>query len=307
MIRSVIKSLFQTHRYEPKSPHSHEPKSPHSHEPRSQWIVSSLLATTLIVAACGSSPGVTFDATGAGIVNGKPLHARATSKKEPLADSVVALVAKNADSESLCTGTILAPDIILTAAHCVENHPEKMVIVFSTTLKTAPQQVRPADRFVQNPAWGKELPTGRGDLALVHFTGGLPEGYTPVTLADNKIGLQLGTDVVMIGFGVNNGLKNAGAGILRETQTTVMSESSPTEVVTDGRKSSVCFGDSGGPAFSQENGQWVQWGVASSVTNQACNQASIHTAVMSYGSWLKQASDQLRRPSTSRAPAVHSR
>jgi len=262
---------------------------------RRRWITNAILTSTLVFAACAPSPDIEFRPTGVEhIVNGQSLGSKAASKNEPLARSVVALVAIHQDSEALCTGTILSDDIILTAAHCVENNPEKMAVIFSQNLKPAPATtglnpdvLRRVDRFAENPGWGKQSANGRGDLALVHFAGGLPAGFSPVRLATPGIELELNTGVRMLGYGVTDGIKNKGAGVLRETETTVMSSLSPTEIVTDGRKSSVCFGDSGGPAFSMQNGLWVQWGVASSVMNQECNQASIHTEVMSYLSWIK--------------------
>ncbi len=276
-----------------------------SESTRRRWITNAILTSTLIFAACGRAPEVDYQPTGTEhIVNGDTLSGNTASKKEPLAQSVVALVAIQDDREALCTGTILSDDLILTAAHCVEDSPKKLMVVFNRNLqmKAKPgttglnlDSVRAADRFKQNPAWGKDLANGRGDLALVHFQGGLPSGYSAVRLASAAIQLDLGVEVRLLGYGVTNGVTHVGSGVLRETETTVMSSSSPTEIVTDGRKSSVCFGDSGGPAFSQQNGQWVQWGVASSVTNQACNQASIHTSILSYLPWIKAAGAKLRQ------------
>jgi secreted trypsin-like serine protease len=84
---------------------------------------------------------------------------------------------------------------------------------------------------------------------------------------------------------------------LRETETTIVDQVSPTEIATDGRKSSVCFGDSGGPAFITEGRRLVQWGVASSVTNESCNEASIHTSVMTYLRWIKTTANRLNSES----------
>jgi V8-like Glu-specific endopeptidase len=217
--------------------------------------------------------------------------------------SVVALIFEKADGQALCTGTILSEDTILTAAHCVDGRPRRISVIFGPTVKKAERQnTRSVDTYVQHSRWQRPTEKGRGDLALVHFQGGLPQGFKPVTLAQANVALKPGTPVKMIGYGVTNGRTETGSGTLRVAQSTVLSQYSSTEIVTDGKKSSVCFGDSGGPAFVSDKKtktkfRLVQWGVASSVLNHSCNEASIHTSVMSYSRWFKIASEQLRATS----------
>jgi hypothetical protein len=223
-------------------------------------------------------------------------HGTVVQGSDELARSVVALVANADQGQALCTGTLITEDSVLTAAHCVDENPSALMIVFSLRVQGAdPSAVREVTSFVQNPLWGQNSPQGRGDLAVLHFEGGLPIGYQPVTLATADLEITAGLDVMMLGYGVTDGVAQTGAGVLRETETSVIDIASATEAVTDGQKTSVCFGDSGGPAFSQEGGQWVQWGVASSVLDQACSQASIHTEVASYLSWIQAAASKLRR------------
>ena len=148
---------------------------------------------------------------------------------------------------------------------------------------------------------------GRGDLALIHFEGGLPAGYQPVELAVRGQELGENMSVIMVGYGVSDGVASTGSGVLRETKTTLIGKRSSSEFVTDGKQSSVCFGDSGGPAFIEDGGRFLQIGVASSVMNQACNEASVHTSVIGYGSWIKSASARLRKGDSSGDGKVHSR
>jgi hypothetical protein len=158
-------------------------------------------------------------------------------------------------------------------------------------------------RGAKNGAMNK----GRGDLALVHFEGGLPAGYQPVELAVRGQTLEENMSVTLVGYGVTDGVASTGSGVLRETKTTLIGKRSSSEFVTDGKQSSVCFGDSGGPAFIEDGGHFLQIGVASSVMNQACNEASVHTSVIGYGSWIKSASARLRKGDSSGEGKVHSR
>ena len=246
-------------------------------------IKTALLAmvTLLGIAACGRN-GTLPEIDGNGIVHGKSL----TSKSD-VAKSIVAIVLENAEGAALCTGTILDESTILTAAHCVDETSKKIFVVFATNIKAAKKEnVRAADAIAQNPRW-KKSHDGAGDLAVIHFTGGLPEGYESVSLAKKTFKLTAGEEVVMAGYGVSNGKKESGAGALRETKTTILGTMNKDQIATDGHTSSVCFGDSGGPAFAEVKGALVQWGVAHSVLNKECNESSMHTSVMQYETWIK--------------------
>jgi hypothetical protein len=230
------------------------------------------------------------------------VRGHAVTREEELGKTIVAIVSVHGSGQALCTGTILAEDTILTAAHCVDDSPEKLAIVFSEQLKKADENsTRFADRMIQNPSW----PNG-GDLALIHFQGGLPQGYQPVQLVPAKFAIEDGQEVIMAGYGVTNGLTEKGAGTLREMKTTVVEHASDSLIVTDGKKSSVCFGDSGGPAFVKKGERFLQWGVASSVVNKACNQASVHTSLMGYSTWIKSAARQLRGTEEGSSPETAS-
>lgn len=263
---------------------------------KNQW--SWLLAVFATLCAFGLLFGSLLGCTKAsvlpretdGIIRGR------SADQDQVAKAVVALVSETARGQALCTGTLLDESTVLTAAHCVDHEPSRLTVIFGSNVKTAANR-READGYIQHPRWTHPTALGHGDLAIVHFADGLPSGFRPVELAAKSLPLNNGTEVLMIGFGVSNGLSHAGAGVLRETSTQIIGEASSTELITDGRRSSVCFGDSGGPAFAlSPQGHYVQWGVASSVTDRACNEASIHTNIQSYSKWIKTSVVKLKSP-----------
>lgn len=229
----------------------------------------------------------------AGIVNGQEV-----SNDDGAARSTVALLNQVGGHQIICTGSFIAKDTVLTAAHCVDQGTSKMVIIFSNRIARATSsEIRKATASVQHPRWKSPDSEGRGDLAVVHFEGSLPEGARIASLASSRLSLQEGEDVLFLGYGVTGKLANPGDGILRATTSTIQAQISPTEIVTDARSSSICFGDSGGPAFVRQGKRLVQWGVASAVLNKACNEASVHTDVSSYRAWIQSASAQMRKGS----------
>lgn len=250
-----------------------------------------LILTTLVLSACGanksSSEGKLFRGD---IVNGTVV-----TEKNKNAHSIVAIYSVDENNKSfICTGTIVSPEYILTAAHCVEKNTTNIVIVFSPDASldtTKEKEIRLGDRVVQHSDWGKNLPSGAGDIALIHFEGTLPKGYSPVKLADESFRLKMAQKVLMVGYGVTNGKERKNSGTLRQTESVILGQTTHTEVVTEGKKSSVCYGDSGGPAFVKIGKDFVQWGIASTVAaptpEKACTLFSVHTAIMSYAGWIK--------------------
>lgn len=252
--------------------------------------LAAALAVLVLGAACAPHPDQVSADPSDGIVRG-----HRAGRKNELSHSVVALVTESEKGQALCTGTLIEKDLVLTAAHCVEGNPDRLVVVFGAQVKAAkPENMREVVAYVQHPRWHQPTEDGRGDLALVRFSGDLPDGFAPAKLASSEADLKIGTSVKLLGYGVTNGSTHVGAGILRETETSIVEKHSKTELVLDGKKTSVCFGDSGGPAFVKKGDSFLMWGVDSSVTTSECNEASIHTSVVSYRKWIKSAGSKLR-------------
>jgi len=256
---------------------------------KKQMLCVFLMLTSMAFTSCGINPErLNKTSSNQTLELGDIVNGKSVKNKQEITQSIVAIMAHNDEGDALCTGTLLSENTILTAAHCVENDPQKLEIIFGiNALKASDKNRRIADKYIQQPNWQKHLPSGEGDLAIIHFKEAAPKQYQPVTLATSSFKLKKAQEIILAGFGVTDGESQSGAGKLRQTTSTVIDQRSPTEFATDGEKSSVCFGDSGGPAFVKIGNQLIQWGVASSVMNRECNLASIHTAVMKYDAWIK--------------------
>jgi hypothetical protein len=166
-------------------------------------------------------------------------------------DAVAALVR---DGEPICTATLVAPDVLLTAAHCVEIAPTHAFF-----------GAAPPDGEMVPVVWSDQHPdfdpvTLEHDLAVAVLAE--PAAAAPWPLPDGPLDPLPGRPLRLVGFGAV-GADDTGPA-LRRTGASVIDSASAVEFRFGPSPSQTCAGDSGGPAFVVEDGVEVLVGVTSS-------------------------------------------
>ncbi|MFO8073985.1 MAG: trypsin-like serine protease [Polyangia bacterium] len=196
---------------------------------------------------------------------------------------------------SLCSGTLIDPEVVLTAGHCVYlpsegidlvSNPSGLQIVGGADLyNQGAISLADAQDVVKHPDWnGNVQDQDAVDLALVYLDSpvSLVESY-PVRDYPQP---QVGDDGIIVGYGLSSYSDQYSAGVHRAGNTSLL------EVYADlielGGDSGTCSGDSGGPLFTEQGGEWTVTGVASFVSNQ-CQAAdgSWNTNVLTYRAWVE--------------------
>ncbi|WP_394842407.1 trypsin-like serine protease [Pendulispora brunnea] len=185
---------------------------------------------------------------------------------DPNDPAVVAVYARvpGATKGALCTGEIISPTVVLTAAHCITEVDPGSVhhVIPGFKFKEVPESQWLAVKETHaDPQFdAQNLPNGHdiGVLILQEPTTIAPLPFVRTPLPDSVVGQS----VRLVGYGLNDGFGQTGAGIKREVTVPINSMDDKTlETGTFSKKS--CNGDSGGPAFLKIDGKETIVGVTS--------------------------------------------
>ena len=224
----------------------------------------------------------------------------------PRHDATVALLQRSASTvypDIYCTGTLVTPDVVVTAAHCLTTRKGKRI----TTTPPSSVAIYVGDGTYTDPngaAYGAvETLVHPGydpnalvnDIALVRISPPA-SGVTPVPVLPHSLGFSsanLGETLNFAGFGEDeNGQYNvklqangALGGLGCDVSGCYDGGYPAGQISYNQYTSGPCFGDSGGPAFVNRGGTWYLAGVTSYGDN-ACAIYGVSTRVDAYEAWI---------------------
>jgi V8-like Glu-specific endopeptidase len=221
---------------------------------------SALLALALLnPLACGSSevPLDQFSQRTDAIVGGYP--------DEPEENDAVVVV-RATDAEGLCTGTLIAPNVVLTARHCVSKTTEFVDCVDDVTVDIPAQDlsIRRGFNMFSFISRGKHLVHDHStnlcghDIALIVLeqddvtTSPVLATIQPVPVRVHK-GPEIGELFTAVGYGLRDpgDINTAGQRYRRDGVRVTGFAPKTGEADFEGTQS-ICQGDSGGPAISAQ-------------------------------------------------------
>ncbi|CAN5826871.1 hypothetical protein BH11MYX3_BH11MYX3_25660 [soil metagenome] len=197
-----------------------------------------------------------------------------------------------------CSGTLIAPDVVLTAGHCIEIDPKTVVV----------DSIDYNEPFVGDTIdvkWARAYPDWEhrydvGVLLLEHVARPKPRAIATACLANEQLAAK--HPVQVVGFGLtspsgtddNTALHQAMLPILdatcgedRSCEPSVIPNG---EFTAGGRGTDSCFGDSGGPAMLETKHGPVLVGVVSrglSLPGIPCGNGGVYVRADKVVAWLR--------------------
>jgi len=162
---------------------------------------------------------------------------------------------------SLCSGTVVTPYKVLTAAHCFILFNSGTISIDNglSVIQASGHSVHPDVRFESNSILN--------DVAIVTTNTPINSPSLPISLS---IAPESGDIIGINGYGLD---EDATLGLL-QGGTMRVTRISPNHVTAayDGSLSNTCNGDSGGPATTTRNGEVAIVGITSSGIKTDCSE-----------------------------------
>lgn len=203
------------------------------------------------------------------------------------------------DGSPFCSGTLVGPALVVTAAHCLEGRSidDTRVVYGFTNPSTATEADRRVPSLVivhpnyapgaAQDAYGM---SASNDVGAIVLQSPIEEGVVTAILPEALVEQLLtpGTPMHIAGYGVNSNTTQQ-SGILYRAVTPHVRHV-PTELLAGlPGHPDTCFGDSGGPAYVIVDGTLWLAGATSRAWAGAinpCGESTIYTMIPHYAPWL---------------------
>jgi secreted trypsin-like serine protease len=212
---------------------------------------------------------------------------------EQIARAVVTIIGSRG---TFCSGTAIAQDIVLTAAHCVLPGADYKIIIPGET----PPRLLDVRRVAQHPQFNVQnilAHRASADVALLQLAAPLPANKMPAPLGAPLVPIEPGSRLTIAGVGVTKRGDGKSGGTIRAADLAVTGKPGTLQIrLTDPLASNsreglgACTGDSGAPVFEMQDGRAVIVGVVSWSTgpnnSDGCGGLTGVTPLNLYRAWI---------------------
>jgi secreted trypsin-like serine protease len=236
------------------------------------------------------------------MVAAQPAHAivgGAAPAPETIARSIVTIVGSRSN---FCTGSVIAPGLVLTVAHCVQPGADYKIVQYGADRTPQLQDVK---NVAIHPGFRMEAMLAHratADVALLRLTSPAT-GKTPAPFGAPQLPIAVGAKFTIAGVGVTVRGDGKSAGTIRSAALIATGKPGSLQIrlvdpATMGAREGLCActGDSGSPVFEDREGVATIIGVVSWSTGPngsgGCGGITGVTPLTLYRDWILQTARQ---------------
>lgn len=219
----------------------------------------------------------------------------ASVRDDEIGRAVITIVGSRGN---FCSGALIAPTLVLSAAHCVSPGASYKIVLYDAQKQPQLLAVKRVADHPQFNAQGIKAHRASADVALLQLAGPLP-GKTALPLGVPTEPFAAGQTYLVAGIGVAARGDGKSGGTVRAAQLTSTSHPGKLQIrlidpATDNTRDGLgaCTGDSGGPVLQQQGGRNVVIGVVSWSTGArntaGCGGLTGVTPLTLYRDWILQ-------------------
>jgi len=218
---------------------------------------------------------------------------------ESIGRSVITIVGSHG---TFCTGSLIAPALVLTVAHCVQPGSDYKIVQYDVDRKP---ELRDVKAVSIHPGFRMQEMLGHratADVALLRLANAA-KGKTPARLSVPQLPLASGNPFTVAGVGVTVRGDGKSAGVIRSAALVATGKPGTLQIrlvdpVGQGTQAGLgaCTGDSGAPVFEDQPSGPAIIGVVSWSTgpngSAGCGGISGVTPLTLYRDWILQTARQ---------------
>lgn len=222
--------------------------------------------------------------------------------RSEMASHTVALINMHHEGEyDVCSSTLIADDVLLTAAHCVKTDVKHLQAVFSDRTFAVYDRI-PILKVIAHPKYTKGLPfkdDPNYDLALVLLSSPAPVLYKPAEVLSKFVSRHERFWAYVAGYGATS-TQSSDQGQIRFSRVTFSdyTQQSKTSYLEGEQQKTegICRGDSGGPVFVKLNNEFKLIGVTSMqvMIPDNCRGTPYFNYVPYFKEWIDKTLEDLR-------------